>query len=169
MPWRVPKARTSIAIEPHLVAGPEHVPLHGKAHGRGREVLDDVNDLVEAGRAVEGEGLGAAVEREGLDQPEEAEVVVRVPVGDEDCVDREPCLRPHHLLLRALAAVEEERVGSPADEEAGRVPEHGRERAGRPQEVHLEGLARYRSHPLMRSSDRRPSSTLRPSTTAIPS
>ena len=73
-------------------------------------------------RAVNGEWFGPPVERHGLDEAEDTEEMVCMPVGDKYCIDGKSAPRTHHLLLRTFAAVKEERVRAPADHDAGRVP-----------------------------------------------
>ena len=115
---------------------------------------------------VGGEGLGPAVEGEGLDKTRNAEEVVGVPVGDEDGVDEKTGPRPHHLLLRPFAAVEEQGVRAPPDHDAGGVPVRRGQGPGRSEEVHLQGLSGYTNHLLKTSRLFFASSMLRPSLTS---
>jgi len=79
----------------------------------------DREEVDESGRPVDGEGHLAPAEREGLQHPRQAEIVVGVVVRQEDVGKLDQAhRRPEELALRALAAVEEDPVAAPADERA---------------------------------------------------
>ena len=67
-------------------------------------------------------GSCAPEHRERAQEPDRAEVVVRVEVGEEDRVHVEPGAEPDHLALRALAAVHEEELALAPHRERGEVP-----------------------------------------------
>ena len=100
----------------------EGMSRDGEPPGVAVDPLDVVDELHDPGRAVDRERGGALHVPERLDDPEDAEEVIGVPVRDEDGIDGEPGLRTHHLLLGALPAVEEQGVGAPPDQYAGGVP-----------------------------------------------
>ena len=84
-----------------------------------------VDQRAQAGRAVEREPPLAGAQVERLDHPEEAEPVVEVEVGDEDRVELRQADGAQQLLLRALAAVEEQPVAARAHEQGGQAAPRG--------------------------------------------
>jgi len=132
------------------------------------DLLHEVDELADPERPVDRERLGSSCERKRLDEPEDAEEVVGVPVGDEDGVHGEPGPGAHHLLLGALPAVEEQGIGAPPDQDAGWVPLRRGERPCCPEEVDVKSLAGYTNHFLNAARLRRASSRFRPSITTGP-
>ena len=119
-----------------LVAGIELAELV-----RVREVADPEDarlvgeETAEAAGPVEREQLGPAAERERLQHPRQAEVVVGVKVREEDLAElRQADRRPHELALRSLGAVEEQAVAAVPEEGRRGAPLSGRARPGRPEE-----------------------------------
>jgi hypothetical protein len=123
---------------------------------------------MDAGGAVDGQGLVPPHEGEGLGEAEGPEEVVRVPVGDEDGVHGKAGPGPHHLLLGPLPAVEEEGIGAPPYHDAREVSLGCREGACGAQEVDVEGLAGQTKHLLNTERLFSASSRLLPSTTTMP-
>jgi hypothetical protein len=68
-------------------------------------------------------------------------------MGNKDCIDRKTATGPHHLLLRSLAAVEQERVGTVPDHDTGRVALGGWQRPGSTEEIDLQGFTAHRKSP----------------------
>ncbi len=89
------------------------------------------DQLAEAGRAVDGEGLGALTQRQGLEHAGEAEPVVGVEVREVDGVEIEQPDRAQELALRAFAAVEQQLLAASAHEQRGQAAARARRRAGR--------------------------------------
>ena len=82
-----------------------------------REVVEEV---AQPGRPVDRERHVAVAERERLQHPRQAEVVVAVEVREEDLAQvDEADRRAQQLALRPLAAVEEQPVAAAADEQRG--------------------------------------------------
>ena len=107
-----------------------------------------------ATRAIEREQLGqapgtvdrqrrlAAAQVERFQQPREAEPVVRVEVRDEHLVDVDQPDRPEQLALRALAAVDQDPLAAPADQDRRQAAASGRHRAAGAREEDREIHAR---------------------------
>ena len=101
-----------------------------------REVVEEV---AEAGRPVDRERHVAVAERERLQHPRQAEVVVAVEVREEDLAQvDEADVRAQQLSLRPLAAVEEQPVAAAADEQRRRRAARGRRAARRAEEDEVE-------------------------------
>jgi hypothetical protein len=94
-------------------------------------------------RAINLQRVGPAVEGHSLDKAEYPEEMVCMPVGDKYGVDGKPAPGPHHLLLRPLTAVKEERVRSAPDHDAGGIALGGRECTGGPEEIDLQGFTAH--------------------------
>ena len=103
----------------------QHVALsHLDELERVGELADNAGERAEEvaqpGRPVDGERDVAHPQRERLEHPRQAEVVVGVEVGDEDLLEvDEPDRGAQELALRALAAVEEQPVAAAPDEQRG--------------------------------------------------
>src|SRR2546422_9727813 len=67
----------------------------------------------------------ARLKSERADQPDHAEKVIRVEIGKEDLGQREAHAVAHHLALRALAALEEQRLAFAHEGDTGDIPFHG--------------------------------------------
>ena len=90
-------------------------------------------------RAVDRDRRLAAAQRERLQHPGKAEVVVGVVVRQEDLVQvDEPDLRSQQLPLRPLGAVEQQPLAAAPDERRRGRAQRGRRRAGRPEEDDVE-------------------------------
>ena len=90
-----------------------------------------VEEVAEPRRPVDRERHVAVAERERLQHPRQAEVVVGVEVREEDLAQiDEADRRAQELALRALAAVEEQPLAAAPHEERARRTPRGR-RAGR--------------------------------------
>ncbi len=95
--------------------------------------------LAETSGAVQRQGHLAPAQRERLQHPRQAEVVVRVKVREEDLLEiDEPHVAAQELALRALRAVEQEPLPSPAHERGAQGALGGRHGAGRPEEDDVE-------------------------------
>ena len=86
---------------------------------------------LEAGRPVDGQRPLARAQVERLDHPRQPEPVVEVEVGDEDGAEVGQADRAQELLLRALAAVEEDPLAAGAQQQRGKPAPRGGHRAGR--------------------------------------
>src|SRR5205823_9105898 len=113
-----------------LVPGIELVELV-----RVREVADPEDarllgeETTEAAGPVDREQLGPSAERERLQHPRQAEVMVGVEVREEDLAElRQADRRAHELALRSLGAVDEQAVAAVAEEGRRRTPLSGRAR-----------------------------------------
>ena len=74
--------------------------------------------LLQPRRPVDGQRQLAAAQREGLQHPRQAEVVVGVEVRDEDLAQLDQAHRgAQQLALRPLAAVEEQPLTAAAEEQ----------------------------------------------------
>jgi len=96
-------------------------------------------EVLQPRRPVDRQRHLAAAQREGLQHPGQAEVVIGVKVRDEDLAQLDQADRgAQHLPLRAFAAVEQEPLAAPAHEQRRRRPLRGRHRAGGPEEDQVE-------------------------------
>jgi hypothetical protein len=87
---------------------------------------EDPEKVDQARRAVDREWQLAASERERLQHPRQAEVVVGVVVRQEDLVQLdEPDRGAEELSLSAFAAVEEDPVSAAADQRSGQAAARG--------------------------------------------
>jgi hypothetical protein len=99
----------------------------------------DREEVDEAGRPVDGEGHLAPAEREGLQHPRQAEIMVGVVVRQEDVGELDEAhRRAEELALRALAAVEEDPVAAAADERPGEATSRRRHGPGGPEKDDVE-------------------------------
>ena len=95
--------------------------------------------VAQAGRAVDRQRHLAPAQREGLQHPRQAEVVVGVEVRQEDVLEvDEADVGAQELALRPLAAVDEQPVAAAADERRRGRPLGGGSRARRPEEHDVE-------------------------------
>src|SRR2546427_2243600 len=82
--------------------------------------------LLSAARAIQPHRLLPPLEPERADQPDNAEEVVRVEMGEEDIRQRERHAVAHHLALRPLAALEQQGLPLAHESESGDVALDGR-------------------------------------------
>ena len=93
----------------------------------------------EPARTVDGDRLLAPAQREGLQHPGQAEVVIRVEVREEDLGQlREPDVGAHQLPLRPLAAVDQQPVAPTPDEQRRSRPPSRRHRPRGPEEDNVQ-------------------------------
>ena len=96
-------------------------------------------EVGQAGRAVDDERDLAPPQREGLQHPRQAEVVVGVVVREEDLGElHQPDRGAQELALRALPAVEEDALAAAPEQDARQAAFCGRNRAGRPEKDEIE-------------------------------
>jgi putative nucleotidyltransferase with HDIG domain len=96
-------------------------------------------EVGEPGRPIDDERHLPASERERLQHPGEAEVVVGVVVGQEDLGELDQTDRgAEELPLGSFAAVEEQALAAPAQERPGEAPFGRRNRARRAEEDQIE-------------------------------
>ena len=88
-----------------------------------------------AARPPQAQRLRAPLERHRPHQPDHADHVVGVEVREEDVGERERDAVAHHLPLRALAAVEQQRLALAHDGERGDVAFDGGARGGGAEET----------------------------------
>src|SRR5690348_2055661 len=101
-------------------------------------------EILQAARPVDRQRQLASPQREGLQHPGQAEVVVRVEVRDEHLGQlRKPDRRAQQLALGALAAVEEHPLAAAADQQRGRRTLRGRHRARGSEKDQIEIHARH--------------------------
>jgi hypothetical protein len=74
------------------------------------------------------------LQRHGAHEPNDAEQVVRVKVREKNVVNVEGDSVAHHLALRALAAIEQERFSFAEQRDGGHVPFDGWSRSGSAEE-----------------------------------
>ena len=96
------------------------------------------NTRLDAARSPESQPLDSALKRHGPHQSDHAEQVVGVHVGEEDVLERERHAVSHHLSLRALAAVEHQRLALSVNRERRHVALDGWARRGRTEETNIE-------------------------------
>ena len=98
-----------------------------------------VHERFEAVRPVQSQRCFAAAQCERLEHPWQPEVVVCVPVGDQDLVDvYEPGARTKQLALCPLAAVDEQRQSATTDEHRRQAALGGGRGTRRPEKKHAE-------------------------------
>jgi len=103
------------------------------------DALERGEELLEPGGSVNRERQLAAAQRKRLQHPRQAEVVVRVVVGEEDLGQLdEPDGGAKQLSLRAFATVEKQPFSTAPHERGGRAPARRRDRAGGPEEDEIE-------------------------------
>src|SRR5205823_9482584 len=96
-------------------------------------------EVLQAGRPVDGQRNVPAAERERLQHARQAEVVVGVEMRDEYLAQLDkPDRRAQELPLGALAAVEQQPLAPAPDEQRRRRPLGGRNRAGGAEEDEVE-------------------------------
>jgi hypothetical protein len=108
-----------------------------------REPAEDAaqrgEELAQPPRAVDRDRQLPAAERERLQHPGQAEIVVGVVVRQEDVRELgKPDRRAEQLALRPLAAVEQQPLTLAADQQRSRRALRGRHRAGRAEEDDVE-------------------------------
>src|SRR5207247_4435374 len=77
--------------------------------------------LLCATRTVQRDRLGSGLQPERADQPDHAEEVVGVEMGEEDIREREAHPVAQHLALRPLAALEQQGLSLAHESEGGDV------------------------------------------------
>jgi len=128
-----------VAIAPHAIAGSELAILHWKRNAICTQSLGASEDLGRASGTPEPERLLAALQRHRAQQSHHAEHVIDVHVGEEDVAQGKADRVAHHLPLRPLATVEQERFAL-ADNGERRDPAFdGRSRCGSSEEANREG------------------------------
>ncbi|MNY21212.1 hypothetical protein D3C86_1547430 [compost metagenome] len=101
------------------------------------EPLEDVEEVQQAPRTVNGHRGGAAPELPGLHQAGQAEVMVGVQVGEQDVRDVvDPDADADQLALGAFPAVHQEAFAPALDEGGREASLRGRDRSGGPQKKH---------------------------------
>ena len=75
-------------------------------------------------RAHDLDGLLSALQGHGPEEPDDAQEMIGVKMGDEDGLDPETRPVPHHLPLGALAAVEEHQIAFSLHGDAAHIPAH---------------------------------------------
>lgn len=146
----------------------EGVAGDGEAPCVTTDPLYRLDKVMDPGWTVDRKGVGSPHEREGLNETEYAEKVIRVPVSDEDGVHGKTGPGAHHLLLSSFTAVKEQGIGTSPDQNGGRVSLRRWEGAGCAEEVDVQGLAGYTNHFLNAVRLRLASSSVRPSITTAP-
>jgi hypothetical protein len=124
------------AVVPPLegVSGP-HLDELERVRELSEDAAESSEELDEPGRSEDGQGQLAPAEREGLQHPGEAQVMIGVEVGDEHLRQLDEAYgRAKQLPLGPLAAVDEDALAAAADERAGEPSPRGRHRAGGAQE-----------------------------------
>ena len=128
----------AVVVADQLVALPELFQLHGVGE-LPEDAPERIEEVAEAGRAVDRDRHLPPTHRECLQHPGQPEVVVRVVVREEDLPDvDQPHARAQKLPLGPLAAIEEEPFPSPAQEQSRRRPLGGRHRPGSAEEDEIE-------------------------------
>jgi hypothetical protein len=89
--------------------------VHDERHAFHAQVHRVMQDAGAALRRPQSEGRLPALQSHGAQQAGHAEEVVGVHVREEDVVEGEAGAEAHHLPLRALAAVEQQRIALPLD------------------------------------------------------
>src|SRR4029079_5576035 len=112
--------------------------LHRKRRSLESERLRAIQHAARATGSPEAQPLDTALKRHGAHQSDHAEQVVGVHVGEEDVLEREGHSISHHLSLRALAAVEHQRLAPPVNRERRHVALDGWARRGRAEETNVE-------------------------------
>src|SRR5690606_30621737 len=102
-----PEGEDVVAIPLDPLAGREFLDPDLVGHPLDAEVHGGIQNRTAALGRPERNRLLAALEPHRPEQADHAEEMVGVHVREEDVTDREARLEPHHLTLRALAAIEE--------------------------------------------------------------
>ena len=113
----VPGAGHAVARTQFLDGDGERRPLEAQLERVAKHPL-------RAFRPVQPQGTGEALEPQRAHQPREPQKVVAVEVGEEDVGHREPHAVPHHLPLRALPAVEQQRLALALERDGRHRPLH---------------------------------------------
>ena len=96
-------------------------------------------EVAQPARAVDGDRQLAPSERERLEHPWQAEIVIGVVVGEEDLAQLDEAdVAAQELPLRSLRAIEQEPLATPTDQGGREGPLRGWRRAGRPDEDDVE-------------------------------
>ena len=120
----------AIVLADQLVAGPQLLQLDGVSEPP-ENAAQPLEELAQPRRPVDRDRNLAPAQRESLQHPGQAEVVIGVVVGEEDLPELDqPDVRPQELALRALGAVEEHALAAAAQQQRGRRPLGGRHRPG---------------------------------------
>ena len=120
----------AIVLADQLVAGPQLLQLDGVGQPP-EDAAQRLEEVAQARRPVDRDRHLPSAQREGLQHPGQAEVVVGVVVRQEDLAQLDqPDIRAQELPLRALGAVEEQALAAAAQQQRGRRPLCGRHRPG---------------------------------------
>lgn len=122
--------------------------MEGESDLMAEEETDILNKIVTSLGPIHGKRIRPSHEGQRLDQAQNPQEMIRMPVSDEDRLDKEPGLRPHHLLLGPLTTIEQEGVRPTANHDTGGIPIGRWHRTCGPQEVDLQCLPGYRKHLL---------------------
>jgi len=112
--------------------------LDGKAESIEAELLGASQHTRRAARPRECEFVRTALERHRSHQADDADDVVGVKVRKKDICHRERDVVTHHLALRSLAAVEEQRLAFAHERQRGDVALDGRARGRGSEEAKAE-------------------------------
>jgi hypothetical protein len=129
--------RDRVVVAAKLVVRPE-LDQADRVRVLADQRLQDLEQRLEAWRAVHGQGHLASAKAERLDHAGQTEQVVCVEVRQEDLLQVDQPDRLEELALRPLAAVEEQAVAAAADQRGGQRAAGGRGRARGAEEEHVQ-------------------------------
>jgi len=117
-----------VPVAPQRLIRLELRDLYGKPESIEAELLGATQHTRAAARAPQCEFVGSTLKRHRSHQADDADDVIGMKVREEDICNRERDVVTHHLALRSLAAVEEQRLTLAHDGQRGDVALDGRAR-----------------------------------------
>lgn len=102
------------------------------------EALGVAQHLVEPHRAEKVQGVGPAEKAESLQKPGEPKVMIAVKMSQQDRGDPRQTRRAHQLTLGPLAAIYEDALSAPDQQQAGQTSVNRRHPSGRAEEYELQ-------------------------------